>query len=323
MQKQWLWLLLFITTIVVVVSGWYWYQGQSPATVAARSQPTTLAEFPTVEPSRLLADVEALSFIRYTEADRSRARDYIVAALEAAGWQTDLQPIDDGTHEGVNLVATRSGTDSAAGTIVLAAHYDTVEQSPGADDNATSVATVLETARLLGPYPTPQTLQLALFDLEEVGLVGSTAFAETLTGNESLRAIVLDMMGYACYTDGCQSFPPLPITPETNRGDFVAAIGDRDHPELLDSLTQSASTNLPPVLTLSIPTFGRLTPDLMRSDHVPFWRKGLGAVLITDTANFRNPHYHQPSDTPDTIDRDFFTGAAQRILNATLSLLLS
>ncbi|WAL62211.1 M28 family peptidase [Thermocoleostomius sinensis] len=322
MQKQWLWLLLFITTIVVVVSGWYWYHGQSPATIVARSQPTTLTEFPSVEPSRLLADVEALSFTRYTTADRRRARDYIVSALEAAGWKVDQQSLDDGTHQGINLVTMRPGTDSTAGTILLAAHYDTVEPSPGADDNATSVATVLEAARLLGAYPTPQTLQLALFDLEEVGLVGSTAFAEALTGNEPLRAIVLDMMGYACYVDGCQSFPPLPVTPETNRGDFIAAIGDRDHPELLDSLTQ-ASVNGPPVLTLSIPTFGRLTPDLMRSDHVPFWRKGLGAVLITDTANFRNPHYHQPSDTFDTIDRNFFTGTAQRVINATLALLLS
>jgi hypothetical protein len=321
MKKHW-WLLLFVTTIVVVLSGWYWYQGQSSATVEARNQTTALTEFPVVEPSRLLADVEALSFIRYTEPDRSRARDYMMAELEAAGWTPELQEVNDGTHEGINLVATRSGTDPAAGTILLAAHYDTVEQSPGADDNATSVATILETARLLGQYSTSRNLQLVLFDLEEVGLVGSQAFAETLTGNEPLRAIVLDMVGYACYTDGCQSFPPLPITPETTRGNFLAAIGDQGHPELLDSFTQASSATLPPVLTLSIPTFGRLTPDLMRSDHVPFWRKGLGAVLITDTANFRNPHYHQPSDTIDTIDREFFTGAAQRVVNATLSLLM-
>jgi hypothetical protein len=329
MKQQW-WLLFLGVAIAVILSSWNWYQGQLPRLKAAdhsglttQQLASTVSDAPTVEAERLWADVVALSFPRYTEADRRRARDYIVDALATAGWTPELQPLEDGANRGVNIVATRSGKDPNASTVLLAAHYDTVEQSPGADDNATSIATVLEAARLLGPDATTHTLQLALFDLEEIGLVGSTAFAQQLTGREALNAIVLDMVGYACYTEGCQSFPPLPITPPTDRGDFLAAIGDRDHPQLLDSFTQANQPNLPPVFTLAIPTMGRLTPDFMRSDHVPFWRKGLGAVLITDTANFRNPHYHQASDTADTLDRDFLVGAAQRVVNATRSLLIS
>lgn len=323
MRKRWIWLVLFVVAIVgAVLMGWNWHQGRLLFATESRYQPLSSEQSslaaPLVNSQRLLTDVEALSFKRYTEVDRHRARNYLMQALQDAGWQAKTQ----GFEGGINIYAERPGTDPEAGSILLAAHYDTVESSPGADDNATSVAAVLEAARLLGQQTTPRTLQIALFDLEEVGLLGSTAFAEQVAHPENLRGvIVMDMIGYACYEEGCQSFPPLPITPPTNRGDFLAVIGDQGHPFLIDSFTQTNPAGLPQVLTLAVPTFGRLTPDLMRSDHVPFWRKGIGAVLITDTANFRNPHYHQPSDTPDTIDREFLAGAAQIIVNATTALL--
>jgi len=334
MKKRWIFLVTLVATAAIVLGGWNWYQNRSPAaglnspSLLARSRITkSITDSPTINPQRLLSDIEALSFKRYTQPDRLRAREYIVAALAQAGWEPELQAFEAGTNAGTNIVARRSGTEPATGSIVLAAHYDTVEQSPGADDNATSVSTVLEVARLLKQYDTPRTLELVLFDSEEAGLVGSTAYAEQLSPNNKLQAaIVMDMIGYACHTAGCQSYPPLPITPPTDRGDFLGVIGDQSHSHLLDHFTQnrfaqSASAQLPPVLTLLVPTLGRLTPDLLRSDHVPFWRKGIGAVLITDTANFRNPNYHQPSDTLDTLDHDFLIGAAQIVVNATLSLL--
>lgn len=320
MKKRWIFLMVLVT--VIVLGGWNWYQGRSPAAGADRSSLLSrevAMPLPAIDAQQVWADVEALSFQRYGEKERRRARQYILAALEQAGWETELQGFEGGT----NITARRSGTDPAAGTILLAAHYDTVESSPGVDDNATGVATVLAAARLLGQYPTPRALELVLFDLEETGLVGSTAYTEQLTDSADVEAaIVMDMIGYACHTAGCQSYPPLPMTPSADRGNFLAVIGDQGHAALLDSFAQPASSNLPPVLTLSVPTFGRLTPDLMRSDHVPFWRKGIGAVLVTDTANFRNPNYHQSSDTLDTLDRDFFLGAAQIVVDATLSLLV-
>lgn len=319
MKRRLVWLVLFIAAIATVLIGWGWHQEQSPRSSMGAIDLSQSREVvaPSVDSQRLLADVATLAVERYTEDSRRQALRYLTDALEQAGWTPQLEPFEGG----INLYAERAGTDPEAGSILLAAHYDTVEQSPGADDNATSVAVVLEAARLLGTYPTPRTLQLVLFDLEESGLLGSEAFAQkpldTLQG-----AIVMDMLGYACYEAGCQSYPSvLPVTPPTDRGDFLAVIGDQGHPYLIDSFMQSGRSDSPKVLTLSVPTLGRLTPDLVRSDHVPFWRKGVGAVLVTDTANFRNPHYHQPTDTRDTIDSEFFVGSAQRIIDATTALL--
>ncbi|UBF23567.1 M28 family peptidase [Kovacikia minuta CCNUW1] len=114
-----------------------------------------------------------------------------------------------------------------AGTILVTAHFDTVAGSPGADDNASSIATVLEIARLLGQSQTPRGLQLALFDAEETGLQGSLAFTARAANLVNLAGVVnLEMLGYACRTAGCQKYPEgLPITPPSDRGDFLGVIG--------------------------------------------------------------------------------------------------
>jgi Zn-dependent M28 family amino/carboxypeptidase len=192
---------------------------------------------------------------------------------------------------------------------------------------------VLEVARLLGSRATPRTLQLAFFDQEETGLLGSQAFVSKTARLQNLGgAIVMDMVGYACYAVGCQKYPAgLPVTPPSDKGDFLAVVGDTEHLPLLNAFQNSQNipsialnkqeSNLPPVLTLPIPFKGLLTPDTLRSDHAPFWYQGVGAVLVTDTANLRTPHYHKSSDVPTTIERSFFTGAAQIVINATTALL--
>lgn len=274
-----------------------------------------------VDQQQLLADVQALGYVRQTERDRAHAREYIRQALIAAGWAPDVHSFP----QGVNIVAQRAGTDPEAGTVVLAAHYDTVERSPGADDNATGIATILEAARRLGSIITPRTLRLVLFDQEEAGLLGSQAFVADPTQRASIKAaVVLDMIGYRCRTAGCQQYPAvLPMAPPTDRGTFLAVIGDQGHQPLLNIFQQVHQPSQPQVLTLAVPTLGPLTPDVVRSDHAPFWRNGIGAVLVTDTANFRNPHYHQPSDTVETLDPEFFAGSVQIVLEAIALVLNS
>ncbi|MBW4574170.1 MAG: M28 family peptidase [Aphanothece sp. CMT-3BRIN-NPC111] len=276
---------------------------------------------PQVSAERLFAHVKALAFERYTHVERRRARNYISQVLKASGWSPTLESFKGG----VNVVAQRPGIDPKAGTILVAAHYDTVEGSPGADDNATGVATVLEVARLLGSRPTPRTLQIALFDQEEEGLIGSRAFTSSEAHLSNLHgAIILDMVGFACYTPGCQQYPTgLPVTPPTDWGDFIAVVGDLEHLPLLNTFQQASQPNLPPVLAIPIPFKGLATPDVLRSDHAPFWYQGIGAVMVSDTGNFRTPHYHQASDTPETIDQKFFAGTAQIVVNATATLLES
>jgi Peptidase family M28 len=338
-MKKWMWLALLLLVVVVVVGT------RSTANIEQPPAPKIVQSIPNqntpsqasapvardlqVSLDKLFTHIQKLNFQRYTSAERSRTRTYITTELKKFGWKPQLEKFSDG----VNIFAERQGTNKKAGAILVAAHYDTVAYSPGADDNASGISVLLELARLLASHPTPRTLQLAFFDREEAGLLGSKAFVSKPPRLKNLRgAIVMDMVGYACHTVGCQQYPSgLPVTPPSDKGDFLVAIGDTEHLPLLNAFQHSQpipptalnkdDVNLPSVLTLPIPLKGLLTPDTLRSDHAPFWYQDIGAVLVTDTANLRTPHYHQPSDLPDTIDRDFFIGSAQIVLNTTKKLL--
>lgn len=329
-MKKRIWLTLLVLVVVVIVGS------RGSAFFEQRSSPEIVESVPKTTPqpqpesqevknelqvsiNRLLRHIQKLNFQRYTTTERSRTRSYIISELRKFGWTPKLEKFSDG----VNIFAERRGTDDTAGAILVGAHYDTVADSPGADDNASGVSVLLEIARLFASHPTPRTLQLAFFDLEEVGLLGSKAFVTNTQRLEQLRGvIIMDMVGYACYTSGCQKYPVgLPVTPPSDKGDFLVAVGDTENLFLLNAFNNTHTTNLPNVLTLPIPLKGLLTPDTLRSDHAPFWYQGVGAVLVTDTANLRTPHYHKPSDRPANIERSFFAGSAQLVVNATNSLL--
>ena len=326
-MKKWIWLVVVFAIALLLVGGKYILEKPPQPLDTIRveipqQKPYAAVSSPVVSSERLLAHIQNLNFQRYSDGELERTRNYITTELRKFGWTPKLERF----AEGVNIVAERLGTDKQAGTILVGAHYDSVFQSPGADDNASGVAVVLEVARLLGTEATPRTLKLVLFDKEEAGLLGSRAFAAKKTHLKDLQgAIIMDMVGYACYTPGCQKYPTgLPITPPSDKGDFLAVVGDTEHLPLLNSFGQNVrSPQLPAVLTVPIPLKGLLTPDTLRSDHAPFWYQGVGAVLVTDTANLRTPHYHKPSDIPKNIDRNFFTGAAQIIINTTKKLLES
>lgn len=299
-------------------------QESTAAKVQTQSKEIKQTLIPQVDSQRLFADVQKLSFQRFTADERRRTRNYIINELKKQGWESSLEQFSTG----VNIFAEKPGIDSEAGAILLAAHYDTVLNSPGADDNATGVAVLLEIARLFNSASTPRTLQLAFFDKEEAGLLGSRAFVNDKARLQNLRGvIVMDMVGYACYTKGCQKTPSgFPITPTSDKGDFLAVVGDTEHLPLINTFKNvgeniNNSSKLPPVFTLPVPLKGILTPDVLRSDHAPFWLQGIGALLVTDTANLRSSFYHQPSDTFENIEQNFFAGSAQLIVNVTNALL--
>ncbi|HHP7246111.1 MAG TPA: M28 family peptidase [Elainellaceae cyanobacterium] len=328
MRTRWVWLAFIVFVVVSILTRQHWAADlPSPVSVimALQSNVSSLAqnreessiESPQIIPERLLSDLRALEFERYSPVERAQARHYISQALTDAGWSVQRQIFAGG----VNLYADRPGTDPNAGAILVGAHYDSVERSPGIDDNATGVAVVLEVARLLGAIPTPHPLKVVLFDLEEAGLLGSKAFVSEMEVESIDGALIMEMVGYSCDVAGCQQYPDrLPIPQPSDRGDFIAVIGDQGHARLIDAFQQPSST-FPSVFTLAIPVLGPIIPDLLRSDHVPFWQAGIGAVMVTDTANFRNPHYHQPTDRVDTINPDFLSGVAQRVVDAVTLLL--
>lgn len=295
-----------------------------PNSIAVPSLPPSTPAaivLPTVEGDRVFGHIQALNFERYRDRDRRKTREYLTQKLTDYG----LKPTTQAFEGGVNLVAERLGSEPESGAILVTAHYDTVPGSPGADDNASSVAAVLEVARLLGTRSTVRSLKLAFFDQEEVGLRGSLAYTAKPDNLKTLAGVVnLEMLGYACYIPGCQKLPEgLPIQPPRDRGDFLGVVGDQEHLPLLAAFQSEGAEGLPPIVTLPIPFKGLLTPDLLRSDHAPFWARNIGAVMVGDTANFRNPNYHQPSDQPETLDRKFLSGSTQRVVNAVTALLES
>lgn len=330
--------LVAVTVIIFVAVIW----GQTylpallpptPLTSPTVETPAPSHRFPYLPVNRgqLWQHLEQVTGERYRELDRSHTRDYLVQYLENLGFSPTRHPYENG---GVNIVGEHPGTDPNAGKILVAAHYDTVPNSPGADDNASGIAGVLEIARIFSQIETLRTLQIAFFDQEELGLLGSLAFTGDRDQLKDLQAvIILDMVGYACRESGCQKYPEgLAVEPwlkgagvkAPDQGEFIAVVGDAEHLPLLKIFSQvnhQWGETLPPMVTIPIPFKGLLTPDVLRSDHAPFGYQNIGAVLVSDTANFRSPHYHQPTDTLETLDQDFLAGVIEQLVNVVNVLL--
>ncbi|MEG4483559.1 M20/M25/M40 family metallo-hydrolase [Microcoleus sp. D2_18a_B4] len=201
--------------------------------------------------------------------------------------------------------------------IVIGAHYDTVPGSPGADDNATGVAVLLELAREIASAPLKYPVQLVAFDMEEYGYLGSRHHAAKYKQQqESIRLMIsLEMLGYCNHNPNSQSYPAGLKYFYPNSGNFIALIGTlRTVPDLIN-LSRKIRKSGQPCEWLPVPNRGLIVPDTRRSDHVPFWDNGYPAIMVTDTANMRNPHYHRESDRIETLDLDFLAGVCQGLVN--------
>jgi hypothetical protein len=306
-----------------------------------------------LDSERLRRDVETLapaprSSLRAPEAMR-RAQEYVTDELRGAGWEVDSSPFDvrwqvgstdrHGSRalplklrlhrrlQGTNIVAGLPGAGASdRPTVVIGAHLDTVDGSPGADDNASGVAVVLETARLLGRLPDPPAVTLALFDMEELGLIGSRVAARELSRTRRVAGMIcLESVGVFSDRPGSQQLPPGfatvfrdatdAVRSAESRGDFTLVVHRRSSAPAAE-LWQDAAAQASPALaaiTLRDPRpdgplgmlIGLAVPPanhLGRSDHASFWNQRIPALMLTSTANFRNPHYHRATDTPDTLD---------------------
>jgi Zn-dependent M28 family amino/carboxypeptidase len=221
-----------------------------------------------------------------------------------------------------NVIGTKPAQNSAAAApLILAAHYDTVEGSPGADDNASGLTVLLEVARRLKQTALTRPVQFIAFCLEEEDLLGSRAFVARLTetGRSVYGAIVLECVGYASDREGSQRTPPgIPVA-VPSVGNFLALIGNQTSAALTAALSQAMASTIP-VVPLVVPGNGEQLPDTRRSDHTAFWEEGFAAVMVTDTANFRNPHYHRSTDTVDTLNLKFLASVTDAVTNAVLAL---
>lgn len=205
--------------------------------------------------------------------------------------------------------------------LIVAAHYDTVPGSPGADDNASALAILLDVAQRIKQTSLSRPVHFIAFCLEEEDLLGSRAYVAHLTetGKPLHGAIILECVGYARDEEGSQKIPPgVPIAVPTV-GNFLAVIGNQNSAALTATLSHTMNRHMP-VVPLVVPGNGELLPDTRRSDHTAFWETGFPAVMLTDTANFRNPHYHRPTDTIDTLNLDFMAAVADAVTAAVVDL---
>ncbi len=221
-----------------------------------------------------------------------------------------------------NIVA-RHPAQPGGPLVILGAHIDSVEGSPGADDNASGVAVLLETARLLASARLRSQLLFCAFNLEELNMIGSAAFAKKLkaAGERVAGMISLEMVGYADSRPGGQKYPVGLARLYPDRGDFVGVIANWNSNALLSKFA-AQMRRVPdlPVETLSIPGKGWLIPAVRLSDHSPFWDLGYPALMVTDTSFYRNPNYHAHSDTIDTLDLGFMARVCDGVIRGVLGL---
>jgi len=262
-----------------------------------------------------------------TPQDLKRAEEYIVSCYRALGVSvhTETYPYRDATV--ANVVADIVFDAQSSAHFLVGAHYDSVTGTVGADDNASAVAVQLETARHLALLKERESLDVSVrfvsFTLEEPPVfdtpyMGSRVYARKARrlGEKIDGMICLEMVGYTCHEPGCQGYPfPLMFFGYPETGEFIGIIGNLNSRALTKSLGRAFQRNPElPVITLTVPFGGWLMPSIRLSDHSAFWDHGFKAVMITDSAFYRNPHYHQPSDTMEKLDYRFMAELVESLV---------
>lgn len=311
-------------------------RGDEPAPVAANAA----AAEAEVEGDRLLAAIRMLPTKRAARGDAEhqaglrQTERLLIDHIKAMGLEPKLDPVDfmGGDREQEpwnNIIIDLPGKTLPGEVIVISAHFDAVPRSPGAEDDGTGVAAVLEMARILKSRPMHRTVRLILFNLEEAGLTGSRAYvARNMeawdAGKEKIIGMVsLDMIGY--YTDEPDS-QKSPLPPDSKLfkppsvGNFLGMGGTLPHRWFSQAFNSAMNQAEPRLKTVVLDFLPFTPPDLLRSDHAPFLAAGVPGVILSTTAEMRNPHYHKPTDTIETIDPARFEYAARAVVGAAWRL---
>lgn len=222
-----------------------------------------------------------------------------------------------------NLDVTVPGTSRPSEIVLIGAHFDTFQGTPGADDNASGVAATIELARRFADRPQPRTLRFAFFVNEEPPAfqtqdMGSWVYAKKCKAEgEQIKAMLsLETIGYYTSQPRSQKYPPVLAAFYPDRGDFVAFVGNVSSRSLVkQSIASFRARNVFPSEGAALPEG---VPGVGWSDHWAFWQEGYPAIMVTDTAPFRNPNYHNVGDRPDTLDY----GAMARVVDGLEAVIL-
>ena len=257
-----------------------------------------------------------LTYLSVTLGDRSicrpgnlkAAEDYVSQNFATMGYAPRRQGFRYMDEEVGNIIA---GDENPGGYYILGAHFDTVAGTPGADDNASGVAVLLEVARLARNLSPPRPWAFIGFTSRNprplvTPAMGSKVYARQARRQNAkiLGMLCLEMVGYYSQTPNSQSLPlPLKLMGYPTTGNFIGLVSDRRSRPLMDRLAAAikGACRLPAV-TLSVPFAGHILPEVRLSDHASFWDEGYPAIMLTDTAFMRNPNYHGPGDVMDHLD---------------------
>jgi Zn-dependent M28 family amino/carboxypeptidase len=290
--------------------------------------------FPRAEPGNLRKWVDFLAGDigprPYSAPDKlKRVAEELRNHLMGLGYVVSLQKFIYREEQYFNVVAAPAGEDplaeSAYPVLVAGAHYDTVSTTPGADDNASAVAGLMELARILSRDP-PAGLRLVAFCLEEPPVfrtrnMGSYHYASHLrkTGQSVKGMICLEMIGYFSEKPNSQKFPfPFMKRMFPTTGNFIALVGNNRSRDFTLRVKEGFSKGSPvQAVTLNAPA---IVIGIDLSDHWSFNKHRFPAVMVTDTAFYRNPHYHRPTDTPHTLDYEKSALVVDGIVNAVLEI---
>lgn len=264
-----------------------------------------------VDPARLRAHVAMLCGNLaprdwQSTSNLAGCAQYIADELRAAGAEVERQEFTAAGLSFENVIG-RFGPATGA-VLVVGAHYDAHRDTPGADDNASGVAVLLELARLLGRRAPTGPVELVAYTLEEPPFFGTDQMGSAIHAKRAAESgtgirgvIVLEMVG--CFSDrpGSQGYPlPLLKLIYPRRGNFIGVVGRSDQGEWIAAIKVGMKGATPlPVYSIRAPA---ALPGLDFSDHRNYWPHGIPAVMMTDTAFYRNRNYHQPTDTPETLD---------------------
>lgn len=269
-----------------------------------------------VDAAAWLDDLQAFAVERPPGSDAwAELQDTCAERLAAYGYEVERHAYGTGT----NVLGRLPGRSNTDGALVVSAHYDSVAGCTGADDNASGVASALEAARVLALAEWENDLWVACWDEEERGLVGSRAWAARAAdqGARIQLAWSFETMAYADPAPDTQDLPfgfeflfpeaSARVAERDHAGDFIAFIGDTTgSTPFFEAFAAQAEADGLPALDLLLADdllLSVATADLRRSDHAAFWEEGYPAVMLTDTADYRNAAYHCRNGLDDSVDR--------------------
>jgi Zn-dependent M28 family amino/carboxypeptidase len=269
-------------------------------------------------------DIGERNLFKYENLEK--AARYIKQELESLGYHLEEQVYSIGGKPYRNLIATKKGINKKDKIIIVCAHYDSVWGSPGADDNASAVAGLLELARLLCQDNLNKTIKFIAFTNEEPPIfmshdMGSLRYAkEARRKKENIEAVLcLESLGFYSEKKNSQSYPLGLNFFYPDKGNFIGITSNFSSAPLLKKIVKEFKNNSSlPIEYLIAPIF--FAPAISFSDNWSFWRFGYKAVMITDTAFYRNPYYHTAEDTPDKLNYASITEVIEELYPVLLEL---